>query len=139
MSNKICRQLIEAQLSAWAKARAPALPVAWENVPFQPTEGATYLRAFLLPAATTGPDLAGALRVYRGVYQVSAVTPINAGPGVAEGIAEEIAGLFPLNLRLTGSGLALQIVTPVTAAKGEPDANEYIVPVSFQYRADTLT
>jgi hypothetical protein len=68
MSNKLCRQAIESRLNTWAgTTRSPALPVAWENVPFTaPTT--TYLRAFLLPANTSGIDLAGAGRTYTGVY-----------------------------------------------------------------------
>lgn len=137
MSNKLCRKAIESRLATWAAARVPALPVAWENVPFtQPTSA--YLRAFLLPATTTGIDLAGAGRTYRGVYQVSVVAPLNAGPGAAEGIADELAALFPLNTRLSVTGLTLQVVTPVTAAQGAQDATNFTVPVSFQYRADTI-
>lgn len=138
MSNKLCRRAIETQLAAWAAARTPALTIAWENVPFsQPTS--VYLRAFLLPAATTGPDLAGVARTYRGVYQVSVVAPINSGPGVAEGIADEIAALFPLNARFTVPGLTLQVITPVTAAQGAQDSTNFIVPVGFGYRADTTS
>jgi len=137
VSNKLCRKAIESRLATWAAARVPALPVAWENVPFtQPTSA--YLRAFLLPATTTGIDLAGAGRTYRGVYQVSVVAPLNAGPGAAEGIADELAALFPLNTRLSVTGLTLQVVTPVTAAQGAQDATNFTVPVSFQYRADTI-
>ena len=136
MSNKLCRKAIEARLSAWAAARVPALPIAWENVPFTPPAGA-YLRAFLLPANTSSPDLAGAGRTYRGVYQVSVVAPLNAGPGAADGIADELADLFPLNTRLAVTGLTLQVITPVTAAQSAQDATNYTVPVSFQYRADT--
>lgn len=50
MSNKLCRQAIETRLATWAAARVPALPIAFENAPFTPVTGATYLRAFLLPA-----------------------------------------------------------------------------------------
>lgn len=138
MSNKLCRKAIESRLATWAAARVPALPVVWENVPFtQPSAGA-YLRAYLLPANTTGVDVAGAGRTYRGVYQISVVSPINAGPGAAEAIADELAALFPLNLRVAVTGLTLQVITPVTAAQGAQDATSFTVPVSFQYRADTI-
>jgi len=137
MSNKLCRKAIELRLATWAAARVPALPIAWENVPFTPPAGA-HLRVYLLPANTSSPDLAGAGRTYRGVYQVSVVAPINAGPGAVEAIADELAALFPLNLRVTVTGLTLQVITPVTAAQGAQDATNFIVPVSFQYRADTI-
>lgn len=80
--------------------------MAWENAAFTPPTG-PYLRAFLLPATTTGIDLAGVGRTYRGIYQVTVVCPINTGPGAAESIADEIAALFPLNTRLSVAGLTL--------------------------------
>lgn len=138
MSNKLVRSAIETRLNAWASARAPALRIAFEGVTFAPLNGETYLQVFLLPATTGSNDLAGAHRVYRGVYQVSVVTPSGIGPGAAEGIADELAALFPLNLRMTVPGLTVQVITPVTAAKGEPDPPTFTLPVSFQYRADTI-
>jgi hypothetical protein len=137
VSNKLCRRAIETSLAAWAAARTPVLPIAWENVPFTQPSG-PYLRAFLLPAMTTSADLAGAHRSYRGVYQISVYSPINAGAGAAEAIADELAALFPLNTRLTVPGLTLQVMTPVTSAQGAQDATNFVVPVSFQYRADTI-
>lgn len=137
MSNKLCRQAIETRLNTWAGTCTPALPVAWENVPLaQPTT--TYLRAFLLPANTAGIDLAGAGRTYTGIYQITVVAPINTGPGPAEAVADEIAALFPLNLRLSVAGLTLQVIKPVTAAQGMQDGDRYTVPVYFTYRADTI-
>lgn len=138
MSNKLCRQAIETALDTWAAARSPALPIAWENVAF--TEPATtYLRAFLLPADTAGFDLAGAGRTYTGVYQVSVVAPVDTGPGAAEGIADEIAALFPLDSRLSVTGLTLLITSPVTAAQGATEGSRYTVPAWFRYRADTIS
>ena len=137
MSNKLCRQAIETQLATWAAARSTPLPVAWENVPFTQPPG-TYLRAFLLPANTIGPDLSGAARAYTGIYQISVVCPINGGAGIAEGIADEIATLFPLDALLAVTGLTLQVITPVTAAKGATDDDHYVVPTSFTYRAYTI-
>lgn len=137
MSNKLCRQVIETALNTWAVARTPALPVAWENAPFS-APATTYLRAFLMPADTSGFDLAGAGRSYMGVYQVNVVAPINTGPGAAEGIAGEIAALFPLNTLLTAGSLTLQVVSPVSVAQGMTDGERYTVPAWFRYRANTI-
>jgi len=138
MSNHVCRALIEAQLSAWAKAQNPVIAVAWENVPFQPAAGTLYLRGTLLPAATTSPDLAGALTTWVGVYQIDVMAPINVGPGPAEEVAAQLSAPFPVNQRLTGTGLVLQIATPLSAAHAAQEADRYVVPVSFKYRADSL-
>ena len=136
MSNKKCRQAIEARLNTWAAARSPALQIAWENKPFTAPTG-TYLRATLLPADTGSDDLAGAHRRYMGVYQIDVMAPISTGPGAAEGIVDELATLFPLNLQITVTGLMLQVISPVTAAHGAQDADRYVLPVWFSYRADT--
>ncbi|GGA05599.1 phage tail terminator-like protein [Dyella caseinilytica] len=136
MSQNLCRRLIETALGAWAVSQS--LDVEWENVPFEPVTGQTYLRAFQLPANSTSPDLAGAITTYRGIYQIDIVAPINEGAGPAGAIADELAQLFKLNTRYTAPPLALQIVSPCTVAKGAQDASDYIVPVSFQYRADSF-
>ena len=137
MSHKKCRQAYEDRLKTWAAARSPALLVAYENDPFTPTTGTTYLRAFCLPAETASQDLAGAHRGYVGVFQVSVVAPINTGGGAANAIADELAALFVNNARITISGLAVQQVSPASVAGALQDGAHYIVPVSWRYRADT--
>lgn len=137
MSAKRIRAIYEGRLKTWADARIPALRVAYENVPFTPTSGETYLKAYLLPATTAAPDLAGTVTTYRGVFQVSVVVPINKGAGAALGIADELAALFVVNARLTASGFTVQQIAPCSVAPALQDDTNYIVPVSFQYRADS--
>jgi hypothetical protein len=136
VSQKKCRQAYEARLATWAASRSPPLRIEYENVPFVPVTGATYLRASALPARTTSPDLAGDMAVFQGVFQVLVVSPINIGSGVALGIADELDALFPVNQRLSISSFVVQQTTPVSLAPALPDANSFIVPVSFEYRAD---
>ena len=138
MSNKKCRQAIEARLYGWATARSPALRIAFANASFTPTGPAElFLRAFLLPADTGSQTLDGAHRRYSGVYQVSIHAPISTGPGAAEGVLDELATLFPNNLRVTVTGLTVQVTSPVSAGPAGQDGDRYIVPAYFTYRADT--
>jgi uncharacterized protein DUF4128 len=137
VSNKRIRALYEGRLATWAAAHSPALSIAYQNKPFTPVTGTAYLKAILLPADTSSEDLAGTLRTYRGVFQVSVVAPINTGPGAAESIADELVALFVHNARLTATGFTVQQITPATQAAALQDASSYIVPVSFEYRADT--
>lgn len=137
MSNKRIRGLYEGRLATWAAGRSTPLQVAYQNRPFTPVTGTLYLKAILLPADTASDDLAGALRTYRGVFQVSVMAPINAGPGLAETIGDELVALFVMNARLTASGFTVQQITPATQAAALQDEKNYIVPVSFEYRADT--
>lgn len=138
MSQKKCRAAFEGRLATWAAARTPALRICNQNVPFTPTSGETYLKAFLLPADTTSNDLAGDHTAYRGVFQISIVAPINKGSGVAEGIAEELEAQFYTNLQLSVSGLTVQQTTPARVAPALQDEQNYTVPVSFSYRADSI-
>lgn len=137
MSHKKARAAYEGRLATWAAARSPALSVAYENQPFTPVTGTTYLRATCLPAATDSQDLEGAHRVYLGVFQVSVYAPLNTGPGAAAGIADELAALFVNNARLTVSGLIVQQFSPAAVAPAIPLEDRYVIPVSFRYRADT--
>jgi hypothetical protein len=136
VSQTLIRRAYEVRLATWAAARSPALTVVHENESLTPANGATYLRAYLLPATTDAPDLAGALRTYRGVFQISVTCPINTGAGAALGIADELAALFVVNARLTSGAITVQQITPCSIAPALQDETHYIVPVSFQFRAD---
>lgn len=138
MSQKKCRAAFEGRLATWAAARSPALRISYQNVPFTPAAGETYLKAFLLPADTTSDDLAGDHTAYRGVFQVSVVGPINKGSGAVEGIAEEMEALFYTNLQLSVSSLLVQQITPARVAPALQDESTYTVPVSFSYRSDSI-
>lgn len=138
MSQKIIRAIYEARLATWAAARVPALTASYENTPADPAEGATHLRASLLPADTDSQDLAGAHRVFRGVFQVSVYAPINTGPGAATGIADELAALFVYNARLTSGSVTVQQISPASIAPALQFDSYYVLPVSFGYRADTV-
>lgn len=137
MSQKLIRKMFESRLNTWAAARSPQLSIDFENENFQPPAG-TYLRAFLLPAPIGSQDLLGDHRLYTGFFQVSIVTDRNAGAGVAEGIVDELETLFPVNLRLTDSGVTVLVRTPMSPATPIQEPDKYVVPVSCQYRADTI-
>lgn len=139
MSHKIIRSLLETRLKTWAAARTPALRIAYQNVAFTPNNGETYLRAFLIPAGTDSNDLAGAHRLYTGVFQITIVTSTGNGPSGAETIADELAILYPLNDRLVRNGLTALIMTPVEPGPELAEDTAFALPVSFQYRADTTT
>lgn len=135
MSQKLIRSLLQGELEDFADARS--LPVAWENVAFGPPAG-QYLRFNLLKAPTDSADLAGAHREYGGVCQVSICVPKGAGPAVAEGLAVDIADLFPVNLRLSDGDFTVLVMTPCSEGPPIDGDTHYMVPVSFAYRADTI-
>lgn len=138
MSTKAIRVILESRLSTWAAARVPALRISFENNAFTPAAGETYLRATLLPANTGSLDLKGDHRLYRGVFQIDVRRPIGSGAGPALDIAAELNTLFPVNGRYTSGTVTVQAITPPSAAQGAQADSEYVVPVSFQYRADVI-
>lgn len=138
MSTKAVRVILESRLASWAAGRSTPLRVAYENVPFTPVAGETYLRAWLLPAQTTAEDLAGSLRTYRGVFQIDIVRPINGGAGPALDIAADLNTQFPVNGRYISGAVTVQVISPASAGPGLQEENAYVVPVSFEYRADVI-
>ena len=137
MSHNIISAAFESRLLAWAKARVPKLKVVSETETYTPAAAETYLRAFTLPAVTASNTLSGDHRVYVGVFQVNVVAPSGKYRTEASGIVDELAALFPLNLRIPRAGLVALVMTPVAPGPGIPDGNTFTVPASFQYRSDT--
>lgn len=137
MSHNIVSAAFESRLLAWAKARAKPLKVVVENETYIPATGETYLRAFTLPAVTASNTLSGDHHLYVGVFQVNIVTPSGKYRTEASGIVDELAALFPVNLRIPRAGLVAIVLTPVGPGPGIADSTTYTVPASFQYRADT--
>jgi hypothetical protein len=137
MSHAIIATIYEAKLIAWSKARAESIKVVFENVQYDSADGETYLRAFALPGDTASSTLAGDHRAFIGVYQVSIVAPANTGKIKTNPLVAELIALFPLYARDTKAGVTVVTMSPVEQGPGITDAATYMVPVSFQYRADT--
>lgn len=137
MSNKLIRSLLEARLNTWAKARNPVIRVAFQDVPFTPNAGETYLESFVLPATTDSQTLEGTDKLFRGVWQVNVVKPKGTGLGSSLGIEDELAALFPNNLKLSSGSFNLYIRSPMGSFPALADDVNSKVPVSCQYRADT--
>lgn len=137
MSHNIIAAAFESRLLVWARARTKPLKVVVENETYATSTGETYLRAFTLPAVTASNTLGGDHHLYVGVFQVNIVAPSGKYRTEASGIVDELAALFPVNLRIPRAGLVAIVLTPVGPGPGIPDGNTFTVPASFQYRADT--
>jgi len=137
MSHNIIAAAFESRLLAWAKVRTKPLKVVVENETYTPANGETYLRAFTLPAVTASNTLSGDHHLYVGVFQVNIVAPSGRYRTEASSIVDELAGLFPVNLRIPRAGLVALVMTPVAPGPGIPEGSTFTVSASFQYRADT--
>ena len=138
MSQSRIRKIFETRLATWAAALAPPLPVLWENVRVAVEPVSPHLRAYVLPATTLSPYLAGEARTFIGIFQVSIFTLAGAGPKRGEEIAAALDALFPCNDVFTDAGgLAVQVMTPVSASPAMQDDDFSMVSASFRYQCQT--
>ncbi|MES2973363.1 MAG: phage tail terminator-like protein [Pseudomonadota bacterium] len=133
MSRALIRRAFEDRLNTWAAGRAPALPVAWENAAFDPEPVDMYLMGFLLPGDTTSADLARKNRRFVGLYQVTVVAPLNAGPGAVDAVVAELSELFDPAVPMSISGLQVWISDPLSDGPAIPEPSRYSVPCSIPY------
>ena len=137
MSHAIIASIYEAKLLAWSKARAEPIKVVFENIQYDPADGETYLRAFMLPGDTASSTLGGDHRLFTGVFQVSIIAPADTGKTKTNPIVAALTDLFPLYARDTKGAVTVVTMSPVDSGPSITDPPTYTVPVSFEYRADT--
>lgn len=138
MSQNRIRKILETRLSTWAAARVPPLPVIWENVRVLAEPTGEHLRAYVLPATTLSLYMAGEGRTFIGIFQVSIFTLAGSGPKRGEEIAAALDALFPCTEIFTDAGgLAVQVMTPVSASTAQQDEGFSMVAASFRYQCQT--
>jgi hypothetical protein len=138
MSQKAISVILQTRLNSWAAAQSPPVRVAWPNVPFTPTTGETYIRVSELPNDTDSKDLAGAHRLYQGVFQMTIVRPAGTGAGPAHDMVASLAAHFPVNGRYTSGSVTVHVTKPVSEGPPIQEGNTYEVPAWFSYRCDTI-
>lgn len=125
---------LETMLGTWADGEG--VPLALDNIQFDPPTDGLYLISHDMPARPYSIDLAGECRVYPGVYQVSVVAPAGNGKALARALARRVAALFPENQEIPGDGFSAWVTSPPAIYPGVPDGVSYTIPVSINYRAD---
>ena len=114
---------------------SPATPIASPLVTYTPTSGTPYLHAH--PVMRAEPEAVGiaftAKHVDRGIFQVDAVVPIDAGESVGLRLAALVRARFPLGTSLVAGSYRLQILQRPTIATAVEDAPWVRYPVSIPY------
>lgn len=137
MSDALVRATFETRIAAWAAAQSPAIPVAYENTTFTPPAG-RYLRCWLLPLPTQAETFDGLGRLRRGMFQIDLCMPMGAGSAAILALIASLDAAFPLTTPLAQGGISVYLLTPLSGAAGRPDGDHYVVPVSCEYRSDTV-
>ncbi len=135
MSQILIRAALTTKLATWAAAHNPVLTIAREGQAFtKPTDNSPWLEVMLHPAATINPTTEATRKRYLGEFSVNVWTKDSIGTGLGEGIAEEIAALFPV---VPKSLLPISVEQTPSIKKGFVDeAGWRITPVCVQYRAE---
>lgn len=133
MSHAMARAAIEKKLFDWAKAKP--LP-AFFGIQKGDMQKPMFIRGFLLPASTTSPYLHDDGIHYSGLYQVTISCDPSQAMGVAEGVVDEINGLFPVNSLLEKDQFSGIIQDPVYRGPTIIEDNRYNIPVTIPYRGE---
>lgn len=116
------------------------------GVPIDPPANGDYLKTHLIPADTYDDSLSGDHRVYIGIYQVTIITKYGVGSLQSENIADAIQNVFELNRRfvdpadtnpIVENRFAVQVTSPVVVPEGRQQGVQWMLPIHFEYRADT--
>ena len=126
---------ISAALSSRLNTLTDAPPIAFENVPFTPADGTTWLRESYLPAnsATVGMEPGGSTD-FVGVYQISIYTPLDDSKFGAHQLIDDITAHFERGTVLTFDGQAV-VVEQVNVSQGLASGGWWLMPVSVNWRA----
>ena len=110
------------------------LPTAYENAPFTPVAGQTFIAENFLPVATQAVGIASnSSDNFGGIYQVTVHAPTGSTKGAGYAMAKQVQDHFPRGLVLTYQG---QPVTIMQSSQGPSftDGDRWLVPVSVNYR-----
>jgi hypothetical protein len=126
---------ISAALSTRLNTLTDAPPIAFENVPFTPVEGTTWLRESYLPAtsSTVGMEPGGSTD-FIGVYQVSIYAPLDDYKFESHQLIDSITAHFARGTGLEFDGQAV-IIEQVNVAQGLASGGWWLMPVSVNWRA----
>ena len=113
----------------------PELSTAYENVPFTPVTGTPYQRAYLMPATPANPTMGDGYYREQGIFQVTLMFPLQAGPKTAADRAELIRAAFKRGTSLTSGGITTIIERTPEIGQGRVDGDRWALPVKIRWYA----
>ena len=134
MSLEVVRKALEKKLALLT----PAIAIAYENMAFTPVLGTPYLRANLLPNSPDNSIMGQATYFERGIFQVTACYPLNAGTANAGAKAQAIRNHFKRGTTMVESSVTVIVTKTPSIATAIPDATHYNIPISIEYQAQIV-
>lgn len=135
MSHPSILNIFQTALSGYATAKP--IRVAYENVQLTPTANETYLVAHILPSSTKTDTLSGDHKRFMGVFQITIVSPSGKATSNYQTLVNELQTLFPVYKIFEITGFSVQVTSPLHTPEGKVQNGAWVVPCSFEYRADT--
>jgi hypothetical protein len=131
MSISSVRIALESKLNAMT----PSLSTAYENVPFTPVTGTPYQMVFLLPATPANPTMGDGYYREQGIFQVTLMYPLQAGPKTAADRAELIRAAFKRGTSMTSGGITTIVERTPEIGQGRVDGDRWALPVKIRWYA----
>ena len=131
MSLTAIRIALETKLAAIT----PELSTAYENVPFTPVTGTAYQAAYLMPATPANPTMGDGYYREQGIFQVTLMYPLQAGPKTAADRAELIRAAFKRGTTLTSGTVSVIIERTPEIGQGRVDGDRWALPVKIRWYA----
>lgn len=115
------------------------VPTAWPNVSFNPADPGNlpYIACTIVRAGTSDQTLDGQSPIVTGRLIATVVVEQNTGEVQADQIAERVADLFPMGLRIATDDIITVITQPAHIREGIPDGAYWRVPVSIPFQIVT--
>lgn len=133
---------LQAALEARLNSLSPALPIAWENVVYAPTDvDAPYQRVNILPGESQNNTFGGGgteLVMEVGIFQVRLYYPSGTGRGHAAARADLIRDHFPRGLAMAAGGITVIVQRTPSVAPALEEGDWYVLPVSIPYFANVV-
>ena len=114
---------------------SPAILTAYENVPFTPVTGVPYQKVFLLPATPANPTMGDGYYREQGIFQVTLLYPLQAGPKTAADKAEAIRTAFKRGTTLTYNSVKVIIDRTPEISEGRVDGDRWSVSIKIRWFA----
>lgn len=132
MSALIVKQLLETALAAIL----PALPTAWQNVPFERPVNQPWQKADVLFAAPENPEVGNSFYREQGIFQISLFYPLNVGLGVGLARAQLIRSLFYRGSSFTNGAITAIIAQTPEIDSGASDETHWMLAVKCRFYAN---
>ncbi len=130
---------IRAALEVSLNSISSGFDTAFENIPFTPTTGTPYQRAFLLLADPDNPSIGAGLHREQGIFQVNLAYPVNAGSQAAMTRAEAIREQFSRGTSMSSGGVTVIVDNTPSIAVIEPEADRFRVAVRIPFHANVFS